>query len=410
MKGDTNISQQEGCLAKRIENFERLLAKGDNIAFAIKDIKDRGFIVNTNGLNGFISFGHMPWKYINPKSWEAIFPTLQGKIFFGKVHHFKKDPLAIILNGETAQFKRYDLIENEKCKGVVVHRVDYGVFIDIGYNFKWRCGSIVALLHKSNFATEEAFEQIKTGDILQPTFWGYNVDSQIILGTNQALKGWFNGNIEQLIGEVLPVKIVEIGNNTPCYLAAGKYEATLPPTYSIYGTRRAKINNAILKLEVGDLIHCEVIMVNYKTKTLQLKWVLEQEIEKILSRYNPDADNKAKEIEKNFPNLHNTIENIIDKKIAEKINLIGKTVKAEVIKIEDDLGRTITKYLVEGKFIGKLYVSNDNYKISVKEKKQIERNLQNGEEILGIVQSIGKNFIKLHWKLSDEELFRFVEQ
>ena len=80
-------------------------------------------------------------------------------------------------------------------------------------------------------------------------------------------------------------------------------------------------------------------------------------------------ESKTKNQIKEFSNKSNSVENIADTNVIEKLNLIGKTVKVEVIKKEDNLGRISNKYKIENKYSGKLILSNDNYKISTKEKK-----------------------------------------
>ncbi|MFV0267526.1 MAG: hypothetical protein ACK5HT_10375 [Draconibacterium sp.] len=327
LKRILKISNQEGYLSKQIQDFEKQLDGDNNIPFVVYDIRQKGFIVKTGGLFAYVSFNHMPWKYYDSDSWKAIFPTLTGKIFFGKIYHYKKNPLSIILDGETPQFKKYDLIENEQCKGVVIRKAAYGVFVDIGYGFKWKCGSITGLLHKRNFDTEEAFDQVKAGDIIEPTFWGYNQDGQPVLGINPQLKEWFTGNMDRFFGTVVPVKIVKELDKSTTYLVEDRYRATLPTIKSIYGTKRTKMKNATKKFEAGDIIHCEVIKVNYKNRSLQLKWESGHEIEEILSRHRPDTSNDIRESKKEQPNLDNTIENIIDGESSKKLNRIRNQFK-----------------------------------------------------------------------------------
>ena len=50
-----------------------------------------------------------------------------------------------------------------------------------------------------------------------------------------------------------------------------------------------------------------------------------------------------------------------------------------MIKKKDNWGRISNKYKIENKYNEQLIISNDNYKISIKEKKKIEKNLQDGE-------------------------------
>jgi hypothetical protein len=81
-----------------------------------------------------------------------------------------------------------------------------------------------------------------------------------------------------------------------------------------------------------------------------------------------------------------------------------------VIKKGDNWGRISNKYKIKNKYNEQLIISNDNYKISIKEKKQIEKNLQDGEILDCQVLSIDKNQISINWKLMDEELMRFIKE
>jgi hypothetical protein len=108
-----NFQEKKSYLSKLAENFEELEQKGENIPFKITEIRRKGFVIKSAGLFGFISFDHMPWKYQNHNAWNAVFPSIKGKIFFGKTHQFQKNPLSLILNGEIPQFKKIELNETD---------------------------------------------------------------------------------------------------------------------------------------------------------------------------------------------------------------------------------------------------------------------------------------------------------
>ncbi len=69
-------------LIELIDKFEETIDSKKNIPFKIVDIRDKGFVVKTEGLFGFISFHHMPWSYQNINSWTVVYPAIKGKIFF----------------------------------------------------------------------------------------------------------------------------------------------------------------------------------------------------------------------------------------------------------------------------------------------------------------------------------------
>ncbi|WP_347841546.1 hypothetical protein [uncultured Draconibacterium sp.] len=403
-----NFQGEKDYLSKLVANFEELEQKGKNIPFKITGLRRKGFIIKAAGLFGFISFDHMPWKYENHNAWNAVFPSIKGKIFFGKTHQFQKKPLSLILNGEIPQFKKIELNETDKYKGIIINKTKYGLFIDFGYHFNWDCGSIVGMVHKSNFAPIETFEKLEIGETTEVFFLGSNNKEQLLFGDNNVSKEWLNGEVEKLVGEILPVKIIKTNDDKTDYLVNEKYNATLPTINSIYPTNKKIIKSAIKNFKNGDLIHCEILKVNKLNKTLQLKWDFAHEIEGIISRMTIE-ESKPKNQIKEFRNRSNSVENIADTNVIEKLNLIGKTVKVEVIKKEDNLGRISNKYKIENKYSGKLILSNDNYKISTKEKKRIEKNLQDGEILDCQVLSVDKNQISINWKLMDEELLRFIK-
>ena len=403
-----NFQGKKSYLSKLVANFEELEQKGENIPFKITGIRRKGFIIKVAGLFGFISFDHMPWKYENHNSWNAVYPSIKGKIFFGKTHQFRKNPLSLILNGEIPQFKKTELNEKDKYKGIIINKTKYGLFVDVGYHFNWDCGSIVGMIHKSNITPIEKFEKFEIGETTESFFLGSNNKKQLLFGEKNVSIEWLNEEVEKLVGEILPVKIIKINDDKTSYLVNEKYNATLPTTTSIYPTNKKVIKRAIKNFKNGDLIHCEVLKVNKVNKTLQLKWDFAHEIEGIISR-TPIEEGKPRNQIKEYRNRRNAVENIADTNVIEKLNLIGKTVRAEVIKKEDNLGRISNKYKIENKYTGKLSFSNDNYKISIKEKKQIEKNLQNGEILDCQVLGIDDNQISVNWKLTDEELLRFTK-
>lgn len=313
-----NFQEEKSYLPKLVENFEKLEERGENIPFKITEIRRNGFVIKVAKLFGFISFDYMPWKYENYNFWNAVYPSIKGKIFFGKTYQFRKNPLSIILNGEIPQFKKPELNEKDKYKGIIINKTNYGLFIDVGYHFNWNCGSIVGMVHKSNFAPFEIFEKLEIGEIIESFFLGNNNNNQLLFGDNNISKEWLNGEIEKLVGEILPVKIVKINDDKTSYLVNEKYNATLPTISRIYPTNKKLIKNAIKNFKDGDLIHCEILKINQRYKTLQLKWDFAHEIDEIISRtYN--LENELKNQINKFKEGNNSIENIADKEVIEKL-------------------------------------------------------------------------------------------
>lgn len=399
-----NISDTETYLSKLIDDFEKQSIEHKNHPFKITDIRDEGFIIKTNGLFGFVSFFHMPWTYSNIDAWKTVFPYLKGKILFGKTFKFEKEPLSIILNGEIPQFKKPELSENSRYQGIIIDKTNYGVFVDIGYSFKWMCGSLVGLLHKLNFENEELFEKANPGETIELVFWGYNENGKLIFGQRSELKEWFTGEIERFVGEILPVYVRKSENGILRYLVENKYLATLQVDEILYPDNQTQIKRATRKLKDGDIIHCEIISVNKAKRIVQLIWQSLPEIEGIISR--------SISVEKpvSIRNEHKRIRSRINTGIIEKLEFIGKTVKVEVIKKQNNFGGIQTKYLVENKYSGRLNVVIDSCRISLKDEKQIEKNLEAGELLNCEVMNIENNVFRVKWNLKEDELIRFLRR
>ncbi len=410
-----NYQKSEGgdnYLDELFDNLDILINSEENLPFRIVDVKQSGFVVKLSGLFGYVSFRYMPWKYDKKHYWLLVAPYLKNKKFYCRVHYFSRQPYSLLLNAEPAQFKKPELVQNESYTGVIINKNRYGLFIDTGYHFNWKCGSITGLMHRSDIHQQKNFENAEEGNLIEVYYWGQNEKGDLRFGDVTEMPEWFDGTIEQLIGEVLPVNIFRNPENgLYTYKAEDKYAATLPVTKTIYGENTKRIKKALQYLLSGDVIHCEVIKANLLKRTLQLKWETESEIDMILSRKTElitiNASNKAEYGYKN-PQDNMAVENRVGGEIREKLGLIGKTVKVEVEKKYENNSWRCNRYSVYGKYNGKLFVSGGKHRLSEKEKKIIEQQLQEGEILRCTVMSISNNQILLQWVLEDAELDKFL--
>jgi len=384
-----------------IRNFEEKCKQQEHHPFKIFDIREKGFLVKVYGLNAYVSFLHMPWKYNNISCWADTFPYLKGKIFYGRVFKFTKKPVSIFLNGDIPQFKTPELFEGVKYEGVVIYKLAYGLLVDIGYEFGWTCGSLVGLLHKANFENPQTLNEINTGELIEIIFWGYNENEKMIFGLNEEIREWITGSVTRFIGRIVPVHISTDEKGKVNLLVENKYYGKIPVSALLYPLHMAKVSRAISKLIDGDIIHCEIIDVNREKMKLVLKWYSMPEVESISLRYlkvKPETHqiNRVKAKNENFSNF------------SEKLDLIGRFAKVEVQRKPDKYGRICTAYLVENKFTGKLAFTNNTYVISKKDAAQIENGLQDGEIIYCEVTGIEQGHILLNWNLAAEDLIRFL--
>lgn len=400
--------EEKTYLEKLLDSIETRDSEGNNLPFRIVDIKERGFTVKVCGLFGYISFAHMPWTYKNNLAWNAVFQYIKGNLFFGEIYKTQRDPVSIILNGEIPQFKEPALREDNLYYGVVINKIDYGVFVDIGYSFNWKSGSVIGLLHISNFESNDNFEKIEIGEIIKIIFWGTNDTEQLIFGLKADSKEWYNSEIEQLTDTITPVKVTKTLDNNPSYEVMDRYSATLLIDKTLYPGNKSVIKKAIRNLDNNEIIHCRILSINKTKRTFQLFWNNQKEIEQFYSR-NKSKINRRLTLKNTNPETINTIENCLNSELKEHLALIGKTVYAKVIKEEKESSAAKVKYLVEDKFFAKLTISNTFFTFGFKELRHIEENLNDGEIISCKVLSIKNNTMNVEWQFRNEELFRFFK-
>lgn len=284
IKKGFGISDKEGWITARINEIESHRDNFDTLPFKIVDLKDNGFLTKVKGLYSYISFYHMPWKYLDPISWSAVAPSLIDKKFFCKIHKIHKDPVAIILNGELPQFKKVELTFGEKYKGLIIKILEFGVFIDIGYHFDWKCGSLTGLLHKSQFAENEKIDDFKLGQEIETFYQTLNKDGRIVFCNDQVNIDWQLGKPQELVGQVVLAKVMsKTENKKVSLLIGGKFKANLEINNKISKAKnRTNINQFQRDLAVGKLIECEVTGFNERKKCLNVNWLVDYDADSVV--------------------------------------------------------------------------------------------------------------------------------
>jgi len=260
-------------LEKLVENLEKQRSENVNLPFKIIELKNTGFVAKVSGLFAFISFEYMPWRYSKFAYWAAIYPTLIGKTFYCQIHDIKKDPsLFIILNGTVNQLKKTELITGECYKGIIIEKTKYGVFVDIGFHFDWKCGSFIGLLHKSQFEPNQLLSDCLPGDEIEILYQGLNEKDQRIYSQTNEMLDWENEIPQGLIGQTVWVQIVRNENEIK-FLANGKYNGriSISKTHYFFGNK-VKTKEVMENLKDGEIIYCEVTGANVKARILKLIW------------------------------------------------------------------------------------------------------------------------------------------
>ena len=269
----------------------------------ITDIKDTGLIVKVSGLYAFMSFNHAPWSYYYSESWRAVFPKLANHKFYCQVYQITKKPISIIVSGDIPQFKQADIKTGEKYSGIVIAKRDFGVFIDIGYHYDWKCGSIVGLLFKEFFDKSLSFQNCKVGDEIVTTYIKTDDKGQLLFTNDPQKSDWYFDKPQDLVGQIVNVRICKtLENDKIEYLVKDKYRGILNLRKEDYPTKyRKKIRQIIRILPDRTIINCEVTGFNNKNQTLDLFWITELDIEfgfvnSIQNNLDPDDIKKLKSV------------------------------------------------------------------------------------------------------------------
>jgi small subunit ribosomal protein S1 len=313
LKNRFGISDKNDWISDRLNEIENHRDNFETLPFKIVEKKDFGFLTKVKGLYSYVSFYHMPWKYYDTESWIAIAPRLIGKKFFCKIHKIDKDPIAIILDGKLPQFKTAELTIGEEYKGLVIKISDYGLFIDIGYHFAWKCGSLIGLLHKSQLADNDKISNYKLGQEITTVYQELNDNGQPVFCNEREIIDWQMGKPQELIGQTIWAKVIRQPEiKTVDLLVSGKYKATLTTDAKLYAPKyRTKIKNAKNELTHGEIINCEVTGFNEKNRTLKVNWLTEMDTDIVVD---------------------NSILNNLDNETLEKLIALKNEIRLEMIR------------------------------------------------------------------------------
>jgi ribosomal protein S1 len=281
IKEKLGISDKNDWISERLNEIEIHRDNFETLPFKIVELKEFGFLTKLKGLYSYISFYHMSWKYFDNESWTAIAPNLIDKTFFCKIHKIDKDPIAIILNGELPQFKKAELIIGEEYKGLIIKITDYGLFIDIGFHFNWKCGSITGLLHKSQFTANEKIGDYELGQEITTVYQEINKNGQPVFSNDREKIDWQIGKPQELVGQTIWAKVIrQPDSKTVNLLVKGKYKSILTIDKQAYAPKhRKKLKKAKNQLKHGEIVNCEVLGFNKTNRTLKVNWITEIDTE-----------------------------------------------------------------------------------------------------------------------------------
>lgn len=245
------------------------------LTFRIVEPKERGFLVKVGGLFAFVSFKHFGWSYPSIEFWKNASNSIVGKIFKGKIHNIKENPISIQIDAKEQKFENPNLEKHSKYRGIILRKTKYGFFVDLGFHFNWKFGSILGLIHISTFTNESGYDNWKGGHEIEIVFQGYNKNNQPILGDNIERGKWTNGEMEKFIGTIQKVSVLINENGKSEFYVLGEHKATIPIKKEFYPNFRTTVKKYIYGLKNGEILDYEIIKINRKKDSFVLKLIIE---------------------------------------------------------------------------------------------------------------------------------------
>ncbi len=316
---DESINQD--WIQERANELEQIFINIESVPFKINEAKEYGFITRVKGLFCYISYVYMPWGYDQLSHWTTIAPYLVGKVLWGKINSFSKDPLRITLNGKIPQFRISELNTNQLYRGIVYDISPNVIWVEFGIHFDWKCGSIKGIIPKHHFSQNETKSDFTIGQELYAIFFQVNPKGYNVFSRNPVKIDWQLGNPQKMIGQkVKAVVFHDPKFNKLRLLIDDKYVAVLLILKKDYTNReKREVLEAIYELQDGDVIESEVVEVVEEKGIFKVKWLYEFKPIK-----SPKEKKQKRRTEKtkrdNFNHaLFTPIEELIDIESREKI-------------------------------------------------------------------------------------------
>ncbi len=300
------LSGNKKWLEDLVTELEKKQEANLTLSCFVTSIRETGLIVKVSGLYAFMPFNHAFWRYHCSDSWKVVFPKLLDIKFSCQVYQIKRDPINIVVNGNIQQqFTEADLIVGKQYPGIVIAKKDFGIFVEIGYYFDWKHGSVAGILLKSFFGKEYSFTDCQVGDEIETTYANKNDKGQLLFSNNQKMSDWYFDKPRELVGQITNVRIRKSPDREqPEYLVRDKYQGILNLRNRDYPVKyRKKLRQIIGNLPDGAVINCEVTGFNDSNQTLYLLWIAELDVE--------------------F-GFENSLQNNLDPEIVQKIKTIMK--------------------------------------------------------------------------------------
>ena len=265
-----------------VEDIDIIREEGILVPFKIVDVKKGGFLVVVKDHYGFVPFNLMPWNYYLAKYWEPVAMSLKTETFYGKILEIYRtdnnEISRIYIDARMSPLAKADLCINEDYQGIVMFKKPFGVFIDIGYHFKWKCGSLKGLVHQSKFPNPESFDLCEPGQIINVNYFGRN---------EQGLCFTVEGYVDlytKYAGKKVWVRVIRNWDGSLSFRAEDRYKTIMPITKSIYEEKKDLVIDSVKYLSDGEIIDCEVLDIKEYADVFVVKWFSQSAFKKYIGK------------------------------------------------------------------------------------------------------------------------------
>lgn len=265
-ESENEIKKDTDYLVPLFDNIENAYINQTVMTFRIVEPKTNGFVIKIGGLFAFIPFNNFGWSYRSLEIWSNVSKSLVGAYFKGKISTYNKERPSIFVDAQEQKFQIPHLEIGKSYDCVISNKKDYGVFVDLGVHYNWRCGSILGLIHESSFAKPYKTDEWIEGEITSVLFHGYDEKERLILGEIYSRPIPIQERVEPLLGTIQLVNVKVGENGRYSFSLFDKYLVGMPILKAIYPKTRRVIRSYLKELKDGDQVYCELLEMNMKKR------------------------------------------------------------------------------------------------------------------------------------------------
>jgi len=265
-----------GWLENLAQTLEINKKTGTSVYFKIVRPTSAGFRIKVGGVNGFLSFKYMPWKYPSLSIWTMIAPLLVDKVYSCTIHDIKRDPVSVLINATSHKFRAPHFTIGEKYQGIIIYKNDKFIQVDFGYFFKWKHGAIIQVIEQNHFESASSYSLCRVGTIIAAQYFGSTSDGERLFGLKKELTDWKLQVPQKLRGKntwALAYKNPHLKKQVS-FKVQGRYKCKIyRDINSDLKPDSSKITTAKQLVKPGDKILCKVMEVNEINQELYIQWL-----------------------------------------------------------------------------------------------------------------------------------------